>query len=449
MLVALAISCWAPSRAAAAQPEQLWLAVSDIHLNLFAASSRSSPYGFDTNRALFESALAQMKRAAPNPTLVLLPGDFLAHDFAKRVRPRALSPNDAALRSMQWIAEQFRETFPKAQFAIALGNNDVPCGDYESGDDSPYLEAVARIWAPLIDRRGAAPDFAGSFERGGAYTARLPVAGMRLVVLNTVLLSSQYRGNCGAGDSHAASNQMTWLSRTLGDTPARTRNVVFMHIPPGFDAFSTEYVHGLLAWPFLQPRYSARLAAALAAPRNRVAYAVAGHTHRFDFRLARGVPIVVLGALSPIYHNNPAFYVFRVSPNGALRDIDVHVFDDTGASWRNARSFDRDWGIPSVDGASLVRLHARLAEAALLRAKWQQQSEGWLQGGETDDVQEADWRISWCAQDLLERDFSRCAGIRKRVLILPILGALFVIAAVVFVFLTRLRAYGPRIAAGK
>ena len=80
------------SPAATAHGDQLWLVVSDIHLNVFAPSDRPSAYAFDTNRALFYSALTQMRRAAPHPALVLLPGDFLMHDFAEQARRHSVMP---------------------------------------------------------------------------------------------------------------------------------------------------------------------------------------------------------------------------------------------------------------------------------------------------------------------------------------------------------------------
>lgn len=409
--------------------EQVWLVVSDIHLDIFDRSPHPSPNGVDANEALFESALSQMKRAARNPAVILLPGDFLMHDFARAVGHHAGTPEEAAIRTMRWIASRLNSAFPKAQFAIALGNNDIPCGDYKSADGSAYLAALARIWTPLQNRNGAAPNFGAAFPRGGYYTARLPVPGLRLVVLNTVLLSSQYMGNCGGHDYEAASDELAWLTATLRTTPSGTRNVLMMHIPPGFDAYATEYVHDFLVWPFLSARYDAALVTALAASGDRVTYAIAGHTHRFDFRITGSVPVVVLGSLSPIYGNNPAFYALRILPNGALRDIDAYTFDEPTQTWLH-HSFDQTWGDNRIDASSLTRLHARLANAPAMRAVWGQQADGWPSdsigaGGAWGE----NWRVSWCAQSLLIPNFAKCAGIEQRVWILPLL--VFVIIAVV------------------
>lgn len=406
-----------PASAESSSHEQIWLAVSDVHLNIFNRSVRPSPNATDTNAALFESALHQMERAVQDPAVVLLPGDFLVHDFRRHVPNNAGTTDEAGIRTMRWIAGTLGRAFPKAQFAIALGNNDTPCGDYKSDDRSAYLAALARVWAPLINRNGASPGFSASFLRGGYYTSRLPLRGLRLVVLNTVILSSEYGGDCAGDDSQAASDQLAWLEATLQATPSGTRNVVMMHVPPGFDAFSTDYVHGFLTWPFLKPRYDPELVEALAAPAHRVIYAIAGHTHRFDFRLAESVPIVVLGSLSPIYGNNPAFYTLRVLPNGSLRDVDAYTFDESIREWQSPRSFDRSWKITHIDAPSLAALHARLGDLSAARALWDRQANGWPTYGPAgrDSWHGKRWRVAWCAQALLIANFAQCAGIERRV----------------------------------
>jgi hypothetical protein len=445
--------------APAAAGEQTWLAVSDIHLDPAGGDPQPSLVGSDTNAALFASAIAEMKRRVPDPAVVLLPGDFFAHDFTRDVShtdPKVLVRS--GVRTMQLVASAFARAFPRAQFAIALGNNDAPCGDYRSDAGSAYLAAVARVWAPLVDRRGAAPDFASSFARNGYYTAALPVRGLRLVVLDTVLLSSEYRGTCADGSGSAAS-ELAWLNATLGATPNGTRNLVMMHVPPGYDTFTTQAllgqplggvrvyrgvvddIRGKLSrlssmaapWPFLDLRDNASLIDALNAPQHRVAWALAGHAHRFDFRLAGATPIVVLGALSPVYHDNPAFYALHVGANGSLRDLDTYAFDEEAQGWAPARSFDQTWGVTSLDAPPLAGLHARLGADPALRAAWDAASNGWPANPQTTWVTwGALWRVPWCAQTTLADGFAKCAGIERRVFLLRA-AAVIAIALIVAV----------------
>jgi sphingomyelin phosphodiesterase acid-like 3 len=420
----------APAKAAPRQGDQIWLGVSDIHLDPFDRSARASGFGFDSNSALFRSALVQMKRTAPDPSVILLLGDFLEHNFAQHVRESgdAETPDQAGIRTMQQIVSAFSRAFPNSQFVIALGNNDAPCGDYQSAEGSAYLRSVARIWTPLVDRSNAAPDFVASFARNGYYTVQLPIHGLRLIVLDTLLLSQQYRGNCGTSEG-GPSKELSWLRAILRDSPAGTRNVIAMHIPPGFDPFSTQYAHGFLAWPFLRSPYNRILVSALSANSARIAFVLAGHAHRFDFRLAGKVPIVVLGSISPIFDNNPGFYVLHVSRAGSMRDIDIYNFDESLLEWLPKRSFDATWGIAQVDDASLARLHARIEVDAAMREAWGAQADGWP----PTDLTAAGpwgtrwWRAQWCAQTLLVSGYAECAHIERRITVLrwlAVVGAL-------------------------
>ncbi|HEY6449648.1 MAG TPA: hypothetical protein VIX60_03100, partial [Candidatus Cybelea sp.] len=223
-------------------------------------------------------------------------------------------------------------------------------------------------------------------------------------------------------------NEMSWLQRILHSTPPGMHNVIMMHIPPGYDPFSTQVIHGLLPWPFLRANDNGALIRQLQARGNRVAYVIAAHTHRFGFRFAGNVAMVVLGSLSPIFGNNPAFYVLHLSGSGSLRDIDTYAFNESKAAWVRAGSFDRSWGIGQIDADALAALHARLGRSPSLRQAWGAQANGWP----PTTVEAAGpwgthwWRAQWCAQSL-SSPFAQCAGIARRVTILR----LFVVSAAI------------------
>jgi hypothetical protein len=428
-----------PAPVARVSPAPQWLVASDIHLDPFDWSPDPADYGSDANLALFASALAAMKRSVPDPAVVLLPGDFLAHAFASLARHNGADPTAAAVTAMRMMAGAFARTFPHARFAIALGNNDAPCGDYRSDAGDPYLRRLARIWR-------LPPTFAGD----GYYALRLPEEHLRLVVLNTVLLSAKYRGSCGGEAAHAAARELAWLRATLRATPPGQRNVVMMHVPPGFDAFSTQAARGLVPWPFLRPRGNRELIDLLESPADRVAYAIAGHTHRFDFRLAGNVPILVFGSISPVYHNNPAFYGLQIAGNGSLLDVDVYAYDDWSQRWLQPRSIGALWHFARVDAASLLRIHRELGAARALRRRWDEQSGAWPSNpGVLWTQWTGAWRVPWCAQTQLGAGFAACARIRRRAelfaLLAPALVALALAASAYALVrgLVRRRPAGP------
>lgn len=365
--LAVALLCAAsPARAAAP-----WLIAGDIHFDPGASHRTLAPAGADTDAALLDSTVAAMRRTDPDAPVVVLTGDFLAHRFERS--------DAAALSAMRRIARAFDRAFPRAQFLVALGNNDDPCGDYRPSSHSPYLAALARIWAPLVDRRGAAPAFSAGFARDGYYAVRLPDGPARAIVLNSVLWSWRYApcaGASGAGDA-----ELTWLARALDASPAPA--LLVMHVPPGVDATTTGYLQGLAVVPFFTPEATAGFTAILARSRARVAGAIAGHEHRDDLRIVAGVPVYVASSISPIYGNSPTFYTAEVGRAG-IRSY--RAFRLAGETWRASERYDRS----SVAAGLFAR----------------------------------------CAQRHLGADFEACAGVAERrgvaALVVALLGAALV-----------------------
>lgn len=340
---------------------------------------------------------------------------------------------------MSAIAGAFARAFPHAQFALVPGNNDDPCGDYRRSQGK-YAAAVARIWAPLVDRGGAAPRFTRDYAALGAYVTRLPQPGLQLVAVDSVVLAWRFAGDCRGERRAGGHRQLAWLDRTLAATPAGVHNVLLMHVPPGYDAFATELTRGVHAWPLLRRRANRALRAAIALPTDRVAFALAGHTHRFDLRLAGDVPILIAGAISPIYGNNPNFAVVRVDTRGIV-DVTLHAYDEHRRSWFAARSFDRAWNVTRLDAASLRAVHRRLARSAATRRRWDRQSSAWALP--LPRLWGAQWRVAWCAQTHLGRGFARCAGTTAHGLWLIATLLLAAIAAIVALSLMRRRRHKP------
>ncbi|MHB8432856.1 MAG: metallophosphoesterase [Candidatus Tyrphobacter sp.] len=420
---------------AQARADQAWLVVSDIHLDPYAGGSAPSAYGSDTNWALWRSALTAMQRADPDPEVVIVAGDLLAHHFSELARAHHASAGAAAEETMRRVAAGLAAAFPRAQFAIALGNNDDPCGDYRTAPNTPYLKALARIWAPLVDRNGAAPGFARAFAAGGRYTAQLPVRSLRAVVLDDVYWSVLYRA-CGgtAGDPGAAA--LAWLGRTLAEMPKGTHAVVIAHIPAGVDAASTLFTHRLLVVPFLQGTDERAYVRDLAYYGKRIAFGIAGHVHRSDFRTL-GAPTVIAPSISPIYDNDPAFLRLRVALDGTLHDYTLYAYDPQRAAWGSEFDFDAAYGARSVDAAAMHAAHARIANDPIARARW---SSALVAGSPHAEVTAATWRTPWCAQTHAGDAFVRCAGLRQRLFVLPIVAGLLgiVVAASLVLIIVRL-----------
>ena len=91
---------------------------------IFESSHNNTParYGADSNWALLHSALRQTKQTLPNPAFVVLPGDFLAHNFRREFDTAAADHSDAAYRlfvreAIQFLALQLETELTAAERA--------------------------------------------------------------------------------------------------------------------------------------------------------------------------------------------------------------------------------------------------------------------------------------------------------------------------------------------
>jgi predicted phosphodiesterase len=366
-----------------------WLVVSDLHYSPFLHGERPSNFGKDTNDALFDSLLAQLKASDPNAPVVILAGDFLAHGF----------PPANAAATMAYIAARFDRTFPHAQFVITLGNNDSDCGDYETTLDGPFLRDVANAWKPLVDRRGAAPDFVRTFSHDGGYVATLPRPNLRAVAVNDVYDTIRYRDACGTGNPAATS--LSDLDRTLRSGPPAEHTWLVTHVPPGIDAFSTAHLaHRLFVVPFMRPGAREALLHAIGNGRDRVSLVIAGHIHHFSFRLsdashpAHDVPILVAPSISPIFGNSPGYLTLDVDADGLVGNVAETSYLD--GRWQRIGDLSSE-GVAHFTAPELAAYQARLERNQAFADRFVRL----YMGGARPEISPKNYRVYWCVATAL------------------------------------------------
>jgi hypothetical protein len=430
-----------------AHARERWILVTDSHLNPFDRHAVPASFGHDSNEALFESALEAMRKAEPNPQVVLVGGDFLAHQFPSKSRAahgKGVADRDA-LDTIRAQATALDRAFPHARFAVTIGNNDDPCGDYRSEHDGEYMRALAAIWLPLIERGTRDPGLEKSFATGAYGVTPALHGNVRIISLNSVYWSFFYLGSCHIAPVSPGDMELAWLARTLAKTPQGVKNIVLMHIPPGPDAATTKGVR-VVGVPFWHERYRRAISGLFADPRNALLWAVAGHTHRSDVRLVGGVPMLLAGALSPILRNEPTFSVLDVDDDGTLRDIHSYVFSESEGRWSEAPSFDHFWNVKAFTADALRDIHERLSNDPQLREQWAQRYADWGVG--VDNIKPATWRIFWCAQTTGGDEFAKCAGAHRlsRIAIVAIFAIAAGVAVVVLIIaavVLRRRRFSP------
>ncbi|HEY5348127.1 MAG TPA: hypothetical protein VIJ64_00265, partial [Candidatus Lustribacter sp.] len=219
--------------------------------------------------------------------------------------------------------------------------------------------------------------------------------------------SPRYRSGCGpARDASAAA--LRELDRAL--PRSAQRSWLFLHIPPGIDAFSTTHLtHRLAVVPFLDPGPRLQLTTLIGDPARHVTLVVAGHTHKFAYRIidaagADPVPMLLVPAISPIFRNAPSFLTADVAPDGTVRNV-VEISYVRGA-WRNAGSL-RSLGVRALTGPELVALQGRLADDPGLRARF----DALYNGDAPPEITEGNWRSYWCAATAFaSKDFRACTN---------------------------------------
>jgi sphingomyelin phosphodiesterase acid-like 3 len=359
---------------------------------ILESSPAKSPsrYGQDSNWPLLRSALEQTKGTMPTPAFVLIPGDFLAHNFRREFDATAADHSDAAYRlfvrkTMQFVAMQLAATFPDTPILPALGNNDEVCGDYRLQPDGPFLADTLPIVRTLVGSI-ARPGFDRDWASHGNYSVR--VRTLRIIFPNTVFFSLHYQNACGSADiPDPAQATLAWLETELAAArQARERVWLVYHIPPGVDGFAT-LQHGSCPSeiiPMWNPGYAAPFNDLLRRYADTVAASFAGHTHMDDFRLLGDDSgyygfTLITPALSPIFGQNPAFRTVVYDPAGTVLDHTTYYLANLEAaaagggppsSWQAEYTFTQAWHLPRVDVESVARLYVMTADVPEYRDRW-------------------------------------------------------------------------------
>jgi sphingomyelin phosphodiesterase acid-like 3 len=385
---------------AAAEPAQ-WEAI--LHRS---KPARFSQYGQDTNWWLLQSALDQMHKTMPHPAFVMYTGDLLAHGFPKAFR-NATHDDDLehyrafVLKTVQFLALEFRKRFPNTTILVTPGNNDEECGDYSIRAGGTFLSDTAPLAQELAQASGT---FTDEWKALGSYNIPHPaLPGLRILSLNTVFFSNNYhatsfREGCAKVASNGPADLLAWLASNLAAAKqAHERVWLMFHIPPGIDGYmsaqkrtsqseatsptaDTSCADTIV--PMWVPDWTARFDALLETFQDTVIASFSGHTHTDDFRLisSAGVNrafVLVDPPVSPIYGQNPGFRVVTFAGDGSLADQTTYYLTNlrTASStvlgrWKREYQFSKEWKVRRLDLASLGTIYGEIQSTPSARDQW-------------------------------------------------------------------------------
>ena len=372
------------AEALAAAPAEEWPLILD------RGSERMSHYSQDSDWKLLRATLDELQ-AQKKPDIVLIAGDFLAHDFRKAFDGGVAAHDDAAYRrfvvkTMRFLALELENAFPTTPILPALGNNDSDCGDYAIQPGGAYLADTQAIVAGMIGAAAGA-DFAPSWTALGSYAVDLPSQPrIRVIALNDNYFSPHYRNSCGGeGDGNPGRATLAWLRRALEEAAAAQRKAILLyHIPPGTDAFATSRHDScpVTPAPLLAEPYAGELHALMQRYRDTIVADIAGHLHTDAFRILRSGDsvfgfVMIAPAVSPIFGQNPSFRRFTLGDDGAIGGVSTYYLANLGDAvagaapqWRAEASFERSWNLPRFDASSLETLYRRLAASEAAQQSW-------------------------------------------------------------------------------
>jgi sphingomyelin phosphodiesterase acid-like 3 len=390
-------------KALAAAPAGEWRAI------LSGSGSALSPYGRDTNDALFQSFLDDMARQAPRPDFLLYPGDLICHRFWS-LYPR-LSGDSSAEGLLAFIGKtvayfltEVSRRFPDAPLYLALGNNDSLEGDFRIAPQSPFLSITAPLVAKLALKDDTArPAFQDSYRQYGCYTAPLPGPGKgKIVVINNIFWAKKYPRQ------DAGRPVLDFLERELARAEQNRENVWLMaHVPPGDNAKASarkllktgEDVYA----PLLADAWNSALAGLLVKFASTIKAGFGGHVHRDAFRLvypgggAMPAATMRLGpSISPVTGNNPGYQVYCYDKRSLeLLDMTARYLDIGAASpaWATEYTYSQTYGGGLRSAKDWQAMYRGLLTCARRRQAFGEYFG--LRSGRIDEVTERTFPIYW------------------------------------------------------
>lgn len=367
-----------------------------------------SQYGQDTNWWLLRSSLDQMQKTSPQPALVMIAGDSLAHRFPQTYQ-NITHDNDReryrkfVLKTMKFLALELRKRYADTKILITPGNNDEDCGNYSIEAGGRFLHDTAELVRDLA--QGDA-EMRGSWANLGSFDVPHPtIPNLRIISLNTILFSNEYRAakfseGCATVPSNGPDEAFNWLESRLSQAKAAHEKVwIMFHIPPGIDSYaSIQKYHAMLknapgqassrqvclsgVVPLWVPSRTAQFDSLLEKYHGTVIASFSGHIHVDDFRVLNASEsdsafVLITPAISPIYNQNPSFRTVTFAKDGSILDASVYYLTNliyasstSPGEWEKEYQFSKEWKLPRIDAAGLSSLYNKIRSDEGVRGEW-------------------------------------------------------------------------------
>lgn len=337
---------------------------------LFSAYDKKAypQYGEETNYHLLTSTLTKLQSVAEHnhPDFAIVLGDFLAHRFSgvtglyrRYTRRCDTRPTyeEFVTKVMRYLSLKIYTALPNIPIYSLLGNNDSATGNYSIDPGGYFLKQVQQDWLPLIQPEDE-QQFQRSFVQGGGYYHVSLDDNLRLIVLNSVLFSSNasvpqpwYLYFSKKELNSYASQQMVWLENQLKRAQELGQQILIAyHVPVGIDIFKSLGLRTKLQW---RDEVMQQFVALVERYQSIIVGQLGSHVHTDGLYLIRDDAhkplsyIITTPSISPIYNNNPGFKVYAYQPSPpVVTDFTSYYLDvsqDTPL-WQLEYTFSASYG---------------------------------------------------------------------------------------------------------
>jgi len=421
-----------------------FLSVSDIHFDPFSVCVNTSPCPLieelnhaaakewhsiltainvqtpidkkNTPYRLLVSTFSEFQRIADqkHPRFVLVLGDLLAHEYPEAFSHYSSDKTPAAYqafvkKSMDFLALEFKQVFPKTDVYYVVGNHDTYHQPYSSTPQGLFFKDMAATWSTLIEDRKTQEQMQQSFPTGGYYAIDLPTSPhLSLIVLNSVLFSNKARGT---GITQAAEKELDWLHDTLNTAYMQQKHVIIaLHIPVGVDVYaSVRQAPQIVEW--WHPTYSERFLTELRTYATNISAILPGHFHMdwsqvYSTPDEQHIPIAGTPAISALFGNQPAFKLFSYNAESLqLHNAITYAYSLKDNHWNESYDFNALYQ-PSCEHCELVDGINAIRPTGASASYYQQ----FFAAGTTSPLIHTLWNpYLWCnIHTIAATDFQRC-----------------------------------------
>eukprot|EP01095_Lingulamoeba_sp_RSL-Kostka_P000288 TRINITY_DN1044_c1_g2_i1.p1 TRINITY_DN1044_c1_g2~~TRINITY_DN1044_c1_g2_i1.p1 ORF type:complete len:497 (+),score=90.22 TRINITY_DN1044_c1_g2_i1:64-1554(+) len=290
-------------------------------------------YGCDPPEILLNKTLEGMKEVNPNPYFILLTGDLVGHDQSSSTKQ---------LEVIVRVSNIIQEYFPKTSVFPAIGNNDLyPDYYFSSEQPSIFTTDLANLWGIWLDE-----DQINSFLKGGYYSVDIFSGNSKLIVLNTVLYSTE---RLGGDDSDDPCGQFSFLETELQDAENNNQFVILQyHIPAGVNSYDrTE------PW---KSKYVTSFNKILNNHKSTIKIQLGAHYHTDDYRLFPSTKdididsrlsssaVLLNPSVSPVHYNNPSFRMYNATNEKILNYVQYYA-DLLQSNIKESLSFEIEYSL--------------------------------------------------------------------------------------------------------